>query len=99
MNRPYRMDLDGKNKRDIIKDSPNLVHGMSLSPDGKRGAYEDSGYQLYLTDGDGSNAEHVKTGRRFNFLPTWSRTARGCSSCPASTTTATRTSSRPTARG
>src|SRR5947199_374296 len=72
VNRPFRMDLDGKNKRDVIKDSPNLVHGMSLSPDGKRGAYEDSGYQLYLADGDGSNAKHVKTGQRFNFLPSWS---------------------------
>jgi TolB protein len=72
VNRPFRMDLDGKNKRDIIKDSPNLVHGMSLSPDGKRGAYEDSGYQLYLADGDGSNAKHVKTGQRFHLLPSWS---------------------------
>ena len=72
VNRPFRMDLDGKNKRDIIKDSPNLVHGMNLSPDGKRGAYETEGYQLYLADGDGSNAKHVETGQPFNFLPSWS---------------------------
>jgi TolB protein len=44
VNRRFRMDLDGKNKRDVLKDSPNLVHGMSLSPDGKRGAYEDERY-------------------------------------------------------
>src|SRR5262249_15665283 len=50
VNRPFRMDLDGKNKRDIIKDSPNLVHGMSLSPDGKRGAYETENYQVYLVN-------------------------------------------------
>src|SRR5262249_5678121 len=72
VNRPFRMDLDGKNKRDVIKDSPNLVHGMSLSPDGKRGAYETENYQLYIADGDGSNARHVKTGHPFNFLPSWS---------------------------
>jgi Tol biopolymer transport system component len=72
VNRPFRMDLDGKNKRDVIKDSPNLVHGMSVSPDGKRGAYETENYELYLADGDGSNAKHVKTGQRFNFLPSWS---------------------------
>jgi Tol biopolymer transport system component len=71
-NRPYRMDLDGKNKRNVIKDSPNLVHGMSVSPDGKRGAYENESYQLYLADGDGSNAKQVETGEHFNFLPTWS---------------------------
>jgi Tol biopolymer transport system component len=72
VNRPFRMDLDGKNKRDVIKDSPNLVHGMSISPDGKRGAYETETYQLYLVDGDGSNAKQVKTGQNFNFLPQWS---------------------------
>ena len=72
VNRPFLMDRDGKNKRDLIKDSPNLVHGMSLSPDGKRGAYEDPGYRLYLADADGSNARQVKTGQRFHLMPSWS---------------------------
>jgi Tol biopolymer transport system component len=72
VNRRFLMDLDGKNKREVNKDSPNLVHGMNLSPDGKRGAYETDNYQLYLADGDGSNARHVETGQRFNFLPSWS---------------------------
>jgi Tol biopolymer transport system component len=66
------MDLDGKNKCDVLKDSPNLVHGMSLSPDGKGGAYEDERYRLFLADGDGSHARRVETGQRFNFLPSWS---------------------------
>ena len=70
--RPYLMDLDGKNKRDLIKDYPNLVHGMSLSPDGKRGAYEDPAYRLFLADADGSNAKQVKTGQRFHLMPSWS---------------------------
>jgi Tol biopolymer transport system component len=70
--RPYLMDLDGKNKRELSKDYPNLVHGMSLSPDGKRGAYEDPAYRLYLADADGSNAKEVKTGQRFHLMPLWS---------------------------
>jgi Tol biopolymer transport system component len=69
--RPFRMDLDGKNKRDLIKDSPNLVYGLSVSPDGKRSAYLRD-YQLYLADGEGSNARHVNTGHPFDFVPLWS---------------------------
>ena len=98
VSRSYLMDLDGKNKRELIRKTPKLVHGMSLSPDGKRGAYEDSAYRLFLADGDGSNAKHVETGQRFNFLPEWAPDGPGCCSCPANTTTATRTWSRRTAR-
>jgi TolB protein len=72
VNRPFGMDLNGKKKRDLIKDSPNLVHGMSLSPDGKRSAYETENYQLYLANGDGSNARQVKTGHPFHLMPAWS---------------------------
>src|SRR5262249_6848811 len=61
-----------KSKSELKAESLNLVHGMSLSPDGKRSAYEDRAYQLYLADGEGSNAKHVETGQRFNFLPSWS---------------------------
>jgi Tol biopolymer transport system component len=70
--RPYVVDLDGKNKRELSKDYPHLVHGMALSPDGKRGAYEDPAYRLFLADADGSNAREVKTGERFHLVPTWS---------------------------
>ena len=45
---------------------------MSISPDGKRGAYEDPDYQLFLADADGSNAKQVKTGQRFHLMPSWS---------------------------
>src|SRR5437763_8827662 len=37
--RPYEMDRDGKNKRELVRKTGNLVHGMSVSPDGKRGTY------------------------------------------------------------
>jgi Tol biopolymer transport system component len=70
---PFVMDLDGRNKRELSKAYPkHLVHGMSLSPDGKRGAYEDPAYRLFLADGDGSNARQVETGQRFHLMPSWS---------------------------
>jgi TolB protein len=71
VSRPFLMDRDGKNKREI-KNSPNLVHGMSISPDGKRGTYETPDYQLYIADADGSNAQQVKTGHPFHLMPAWS---------------------------
>jgi hypothetical protein len=58
-----------KKKSELIK---NLVHGRSISPDGKRCAFEDPGYRLYLADADGSNAKQVKTGLRFHLMPSWS---------------------------
>jgi Tol biopolymer transport system component len=56
-------------KSEFIK---NLVHGRSISPDGKRCAFEDPGYRLYLADADGSNAKQIETGLRFHLLPSWS---------------------------
>jgi TolB protein len=68
---PFRMDRDGKNKRDLTKDSKEFAYGFSSSPDGKRIAYHKS-YQVYVADADGSNARHVKTDQPFNFCPKWS---------------------------
>jgi Tol biopolymer transport system component len=68
---PYRMDRDGKNKRDLTKDSREFSYGFGASPDGKRIAYHKS-YQVYVADADGTNALHVKTGQPFNFAPQWS---------------------------
>jgi Tol biopolymer transport system component len=70
--RPFVMDRDGRNKRELVRKTGNLVHGMSLSPDGKRGAYEDPAYRLFLADADGSNAAQVKTGHPFHLMPSWS---------------------------
>jgi Tol biopolymer transport system component len=72
VSRPCVMDRDGKNKRELIRKTGNLVHGMSLSPDGKRGAYEDPAYRLYITDADGSNAKQIETGQPFHLMPSWS---------------------------
>ncbi len=68
---PFRMDRDGRNKHDLIKDTKEFAYGASASPDGKRIAYHKS-YQVYVADADGSNARQVKTGQPFNFLPQWS---------------------------
>lgn len=70
--RPYVMDRDGRNKRELVRKTGLLVHGMSLSPDGKRGAYEDPAYRLFLADADGSNAKQIQTGNRFHLMPSWS---------------------------
>lgn len=70
--RPFSMDLDGRNKKDLTKAAGSLVHGASISPDGKHLAYENEGYQLFLADGDGGNARHIRTGHPFNFIPIWS---------------------------
>src|SRR5262245_17436064 len=61
--------VERKNESEVVK---NLVHGMSLSPDGKRCAYEDPAYRLFLADSDGSNAKQVQTGQRFHLMPSWS---------------------------
>jgi TolB protein len=66
------MDLDTRNKKDLAKKLGNLVHGVNISPDGKRLAYEDRSYRLFLADADGGNAQHIKTGHSFNFIPMWS---------------------------
>jgi Tol biopolymer transport system component len=68
---PFRMDRDGKNKRDLTKDSKEFAYGFSASPDGKRIAYHKS-YQVYLANADGSEAKRVETGQPFNFVPQWS---------------------------
>ncbi len=70
--RPYVMDRDGKNKRELVRKTGNLVHGMSVSPDGKRGTYETPDYRLFIADADGSNAQEIKTGHPFHLMPTWS---------------------------
>jgi TolB protein len=69
--RPYSMDLDGRNKKDLTKESATFVYGVSVSPDAKQFAYTKD-YQLFLSDSDGANARHIKTGQSFNFVPRWS---------------------------
>jgi Tol biopolymer transport system component len=69
--RPFSMDLDGRNKKDLTKGSTTYIYGVQVSPDGKQLAYTKD-YQLFLADADGGNARHIVTGHSFNFVPTWS---------------------------
>jgi hypothetical protein len=77
---PYLIDLgsgtatkqapaEDKNTSELVK---SLVHGRSISPDGKRCAFEDPAYRLFLADADGSNAKQIQTGLRFHLMPSWS---------------------------
>jgi Tol biopolymer transport system component len=68
---PFSMDRDGKNKRDLTKESKEFAYGFSASPDGKRIAYHKS-YRVFLADANGDNAKRVDTGQPFNFVPQWS---------------------------
>ena len=68
---PFCMDRDGRNKRDLTKDSKEFAYGFSGSPDGRRIAYHKS-YKIYVADADGSHARLVETGHPFNFCPFWS---------------------------
>ena len=68
---PFKMDRNGKNKRDLTKDSKEFSYGFHASPDGKKIAYHKS-YQVYVADADGTNAKHIQTNASFNFNPQWS---------------------------
>ncbi len=68
---PFQMDRDGKNKRDLTKDSKEFAYGFSASPDGRRIAYHKS-YQVYVANADGSDAQKIATGQPFGFGPQWS---------------------------
>ena len=68
---PFKMDIDGRNKMDLTRDSKDFTYGFNASRDGKRIAYHKD-YQVYIADADGSNAHHVETGEKFNFGPQWS---------------------------
>jgi TolB protein len=72
---PFQMDRDGKNKRDLTKDSQEFAYGFSASPDGRQIAYHKS-YQVYVALADGSHARKIPTGQPFNFGPQWSADGR-----------------------
>ena len=71
ISKPFRMDLDGRNKTDLTKGSNGFAYGFSSSPDGSRISYHEN-YQVYLANADGSQRTHVKTGHPFVFAPSWS---------------------------
>lgn len=71
VSKPYVMDPDGKNKRDVSGRGDGFAYGYSASPDGKRISYHES-YQIYVADADGGDKRKVETKNPFNFVPRWS---------------------------
>ncbi|MHC4879991.1 MAG: TolB family protein [Planctomycetota bacterium] len=71
VSKPYVMDLDGRNKRDVSGKDAGFAYGYSASPDGRLISYHEN-YQVYIANADGSNKRHIKTGNRFDFAPRWS---------------------------
>src|SRR5207302_5369706 len=63
--RPYSMDLDGKNKKPL-SEGAGFIYGFNASPDGKRICYHKE-YKVYLADADGSNAQRIKNDHPFQF--------------------------------
>ena len=71
ISKPFVMDLDGRNKRDLSGKDAGFSYGYSASPDGRMISYHEN-YQVYVADADGSNKRHIKTGHPFDFAPRWS---------------------------
>lgn len=68
---PFRMDRDGRNKRDLTNGAAGFTYGYSASPDGRYVAYHKS-YQVHIANADGSNIRRIDTGHPFHFNPQWS---------------------------
>ena len=71
ISKPYVMDGDGRNKRDISAGGTGFTYGYSASPDGRLISYHES-YQVYEANVDGTAKRHIETGQPFNFAPAWS---------------------------
>ncbi len=71
VSKPFMMDLDGRNKREVSGTDAAFTYGYSASPDGRRISYH-ADYQIYVANADGSEKTHIETGNPFNFGPRWS---------------------------
>lgn len=71
ISKPFVMDLDGRNKRDVAGKDAGFAYGYSASPDGKLISYHED-YRIYVANADGSGKKRIETGNPFNFGPRWS---------------------------
>ncbi len=71
VSKPWIMDLDGRNKRDISAGGTGFTYGVSPSPDSRYVAYHEN-YQIYVSRADGADKRRIETGNPFNFVPQWS---------------------------
>ncbi len=71
LSKPWVMNADGREKRDVSGDGSGFSYGYSASPDGKLISYHEN-YQVYIAAADGSDKRHIATNKPFNFAPRWS---------------------------
>lgn len=71
VSKPWLMDREGHNKRDVSGGGGGFAYGYSVSPDGSRISYHDN-YQIFISNPDGSDKRRIETGNSFNFVPQWS---------------------------
>ncbi len=71
VSKPYLMDRDGRNKRDVSGSGGGFAYGYSASPDGKQICYHEN-YQIYVSNTEGRDKRRIETGNAFNFGPRWS---------------------------
>src|SRR5439155_25879729 len=60
VSKPFVMDPDGRNKRDVSGTGGGFAYGSSASPDGRHLCYHED-YQLYVSDAGGSSKRHIQT--------------------------------------
>mgnify|MGYP003344095194 FL=1 len=71
VSRPFVMQPDGRDKRDVSGGGTGFSYGYSASPDGSHISYHED-YQVYIANADGSSRQKIETGNPFNFAPQWS---------------------------
>ena len=71
ISKPFVMDLDGRNKRDLSRDSNAFSYGYSISPDGQLISYH-ADYQVYIANAQGENRIRITDQFPFQFAPRWS---------------------------
>ncbi|MHB8523998.1 MAG: hypothetical protein ACYDH9_25015 [Limisphaerales bacterium] len=71
VSKPFVMDLDGRNKRDVSGKEAGFAYGYSASPDGTLISYHED-YKIFIANTDGTRKKRIETGNPFNFGPCWS---------------------------
>ncbi len=71
VSKPYLMDLEGHQKRDVSGNGSGFTYGYAVSPNGKLISYHEN-YQIYVSNRDGTEKQLIRTGNPFNFVPQWS---------------------------
>jgi Tol biopolymer transport system component len=71
VSKPFVMDRDGRNKRDVSGPDAGFAYGYSASPDGAWISYHEN-YQVHVARADGTDKRRIETGNPFNFGPRWS---------------------------